>query len=405
MPLGGSARCTISSNDSKGDSVSMQNVLLVRYGEVFLKGANRPHFLKVLTDNVKRAVKPLGGRVWLSDSRIYVADFSDLQACIDRVTKVFGVYSVSPAVELEKDFEEIAAACIEMMQPYSGTFKVMGKRSDKKFPMNSMEIAMEIGGRVLESNPNLRVDVHTPQHRLMVEIRDKAYICVEEIKAVGGMPMGTGGKAALLLSGGIDSPVAGYQLMKRGVKLCAIHFQSPPYTGELAKDKVLQLAKKLAFYSNGMRVYMVPFTKCQLEIHEKCPEELGTLITRRFMMRIAERIARDFGALALITGESLGQVASQTMEALTCTDAVVDMPVFRPLIGLDKTEIMEIAERIDTYETSILPYEDCCTVFTPRHPVTKPKVETMPKVEEKLDVEALVNEAVENTEMVIVDPE
>ena len=383
----------------------MQNVLLVRYGEVFLKGANQPHFLIVLTDNVKRAVKPLGGHVWLSDSRIYVSGFSDLQACINRVTHVFGIYSVSPAVELDKDLEQIAAAAVEMMKPLSGTFKVQGKRSDKKFPMNSMEIAMELGGRILESNPHLRVDVHTPEHRLMVEIRDKAYICVEEIKAVGGMPMGTGGKAALLLSGGIDSPVAGYQLMKRGVKLCAIHFQSPPYTGELAKDKVLQLAKKLSGYSNGMRVYLVPFTKCQLEIHEKCPEELGTLITRRFMMRIAERLAKDYGALALITGESLGQVASQTMEALTCTDAVVDMPVFRPLIGLDKTEIMEIAEKIDTYETSILPYEDCCTVFTPRHPVTKPKVETMPTVESKLDVEALVSEAVEQTEMLIVGPD
>ena len=380
----------------------MQQVLLVRYGEVFLKGANRPHFLKALTDNIKRAVKPLGGHVWLSDSRVYVSQFSDLKQCVDRVSKVFGVYSVSPAVEMEKDFEVIAAECVKMMQPYSGTFKVQGKRSDKHFPMNSMELAAEIGGRVLDANPNLKVDVHKPQHRLMVEIRDNAYICVEEIKAVGGMPMGTGGKAALLLSGGIDSPVAGYQMMKRGVKLCAIHFQSPPYTGELAKDKVLQLAKKLAWYMGGIRVYLVPFTKCQLEIHEKCPEELGTLITRRFMMRIAERIARDYGALALITGESLGQVASQTMEALTCTDAVVGMPVFRPLIGLDKTEIMEIADRIGTYETSILPYEDCCTVFTPRHPVTRPKVETMPKVESRLDVEALVSEAVEGTEMLII---
>ncbi|MBE5772603.1 MAG: tRNA 4-thiouridine(8) synthase ThiI [Clostridiales bacterium] len=380
----------------------MRDVLLVRYGEVFLKGANRPFFLKTLTDNVKKAVKPIGGRVWLSDSRIYVSDFEDLQECISRVTKVFGVYSVSPAVEMEKDFETIAEQCVKMMKPYSGTFKVLGKRSDKKFPMNSMEIACELGGRILESNPNLKVDVHKPQHKLHVEIRDFAYICVEEIMAVGGLPMGTGGKAALLLSGGIDSPVAGYQIMKRGVRICSIHFQSPPYTGELAKDKVMQLAKKLADYSGGMRVYLVPFTKCQLEIHEKCPDELGTLITRRFMMRIAEQIARKFGAQALITGESLGQVASQTMEALGCTDAVVNMPVFRPLIGMDKLEIMAIAEKIDTYETSVLPYEDCCTVFTPRHPVTKPKVETMPKVESKLDVEALVNEAVENTEMVII---
>lgn len=380
----------------------MRDVLLVRYGEVFLKGANRPFFLKALTDNVKKAVKAIGGHVWMSDSRIYVSDFTDLQECIARVCKVFGVYSVSPAVEMEKDFEVIAAQCVEMMKDYSGTFKVLGRRSDKSFPMNSMEIGQEIGGRVLESNPNLTVDVHKPRHKLHVEIRDNAYLCVEEIKAVGGMPMGTGGKAALLLSGGIDSPVAGYQIMKRGVRCCAIHFQSPPYTGELARDKVMQLAGQLSQYCGGMRVYLVPFTQCQLEIHERCPEGLGTLITRRFMMRIAEQIAKKFGAQALITGESLGQVASQTMEALNCTNAVVEMPVFRPLIGLDKTEIMEIAEKIGTYETSILPYEDCCTVFTPRHPVTKPKLDSMPKVEARLDIDALVNEAVENTEMIIV---
>lgn len=380
----------------------MRDVLLVRYGEVFLKGANRPHFLKVLNDNVKKAVKPIGGRVWMSDSRIYVSDFDDLQECISRVTKVFGIYSVSPAVEMEKDLEAISEKAIEMMRGKEGSFKVFGRRSDKSFPLNSMEIGMEVGGRVLQSNPKLWVDVHKPQHRLNIEIRDNAYLCVEEIMAVGGLPMGTGGKAALLLSGGIDSPVAGYQLMKRGVRCCAIHFQSPPYTGELARDKVMQLAKKLADYAGGMRVYLVPFTKCQLEIHEKCPDGLGTLITRRFMMRIAEKIARDYGAQALITGESLGQVASQTMEALGCTDAVVSMPVFRPLIGMDKTEIMAVAQKIDTFETSILPYEDCCTVFTPRHPVTRPKLSTMPDAERKLDVDALVDEAVAATEMVIV---
>lgn len=380
----------------------MRDVLLVRYGEVFLKGANRPHFLKVLNDNVKKAVKPIGGRVWMSDSRIYVSDFDDLQECISRVTKVFGIYSVSPAVEMEKDLEAISEKAIEMMRDKEGSFKVFGRRSDKSFPLNSMEIGMEVGGRVLQSNPKLWVDVHKPQHRLNIEIRDNAYLCVEEIMAVGGLPMGTGGKAALLLSGGIDSPVAGYQLMKRGVRCCAIHFQSPPYTGELARDKVMQLARKLADYAGGMRVYLVPFTKCQLEIHEKCPDGLGTLITRRFMMRIAEKIARDYGAQALITGESLGQVASQTMEALGCTDAVVNMPVFRPLIGMDKTEIMAIAQKIDTFETSILPYEDCCTVFTPRHPVTRPKLSTMPDAERKLDVDTLVDEAVAATEMVIV---
>ena len=380
----------------------MRKVLLVRYGEVFLKGANRPHFLKLLTDNVKRAVKPIGGKVWLSDSRIYVSDVEDMDECVRRVRKVFGLYSVSPAIECEKDLDVIAEQCIEMMKGKRGSFKVYGKRSDKKFPMNSLEFAAELGGRILESNPYLTVDIHNPQHKLRVEIRDNCYICCEEIMAVGGLPMGSSGRAALLLSGGIDSPVAGYCMMKRGVRCCAIHFQSPPYTGELARDKVMQLAKEMAEYSGGMRVYLVPFTKCQLEIHEKCPEGLGTLITRRFMMRIAQEIAKQNECNALITGESLGQVASQTMESIVCTDAVCEMPVFRPLIGMDKTEIMDIAKRIGTYETSILPYEDCCTVFTPRHPVTKPKLDTMPKAESKLDVEALVREAVEGTELVIV---
>ena len=380
----------------------MRKVLLVRYGEVFLKGANRPHFLKLLTDNVKRAVKPIGGRVWLSDSRIYVSDVEDMDECVRRVRKVFGLYSVSPAIECEKDLDVIAEQCIEMMKGKRGSFKVYGKRSDKKFPMNSLEFAAELGGRILESNPHLTVDIHNPQHKLRVEIRDNCYICCEEIMAVGGLPMGSSGRAALLLSGGIDSPVAGYCMMKRGVRCCAIHFQSPPYTGELARDKVMQLAKEMAEYSGGMRVYLVPFTKCQLEIHEKCPEGLGTLITRRFMMRIAQEIAKQNECNALITGESLGQVASQTMESIVCTDAVCEMPVFRPLIGMDKTEIMDIAKRIGTYETSILPYEDCCTVFTPRHPVTKPKLDTMPKAESKLDIEALVKEAVEGTELVIV---
>ena len=380
----------------------MRKVLLVRYGEVFLKGANRPHFLKLLTDNVKRAVKPIGGKVWLSDSRIYVSDVEDMDECVRRVRKVFGLYSVSPAIECEKDLDVIAEQCIEMMKGKRGSFKVYGKRSDKKFPMNSLEFAAELGGRILESNPHLTVDIHNPQHKLRVEIRDNCYICCEEIMAVGGLPMGSSGRAALLLSGGIDSPVAGYCMMKRGVRCCAIHFQSPPYTGELARDKVMQLAKEMAEYSGGMRVYLVPFTKCQLEIHEKCPEGLGTLITRRFMMRIAQEIAKQNECNALITGESLGQVASQTMESIVCTDAVCEMPVFRPLIGMDKTEIMDIAKRIGTYETSILPYEDCCTLFTPRHPVTKPKLDTMPKAESKLDIEALVREAVEGTELVIV---
>jgi len=381
----------------------MRKVLLVRFGEVYLKGLNRSSFLKILVDNVKKAVKGTDASVWLADSRIYVADFEDMDDMINRVKRVFGLYSVSPAYELEKDFEQVAAQCVEMAKELSGTFKVYARRSDKRFPITSMDMAMEIGGRILDSNANLKVDVHKPEHKVSVEIReDAAYVYTEEVMAAGGLPMGTGGKAALLLSGGIDSPVAGYQLMRRGVRMCSIHFMSPPYTGELAREKVLSLAKILASYSGGMRVYMVPFTKCQLEIHEKCPDSLGTLITRRFMMRIACKLAHDFGAQAMITGESLGQVASQTMEALGCTDEIADMPVFRPLIGMDKIEIIKIAENIGTYETSILPYEDCCTVFTPKHPTTHPKRSKMPEAEAKLDIDALVNECVENTEVIIL---
>ncbi len=379
----------------------MRQVLLVRFGEVHLKGMNRPFFLKKLTENVRKAVASAGGKVWLSDSRIYVSDM-DIDEAAERVRRVFGIYSVSPAWELDKDFEQIAAKCVELTKDLRGTFKVMSRRSDKKFPITSMEMNAEIGGRILHANPNLTVDVHKPQHEVSVEVRDHAYVYVGEIMAVGGLPMGTGGKALLLLSGGIDSPVAGFQLMRRGVNINAVHFFSFPYTSERAKEKVLELARILGTYGGGMRVFVVPFTEIQMQIHEKCPDPLGTLLMRRYMMRIANRIARQHGAQALITGENLGQVASQTMEALGCTDAVCDMPVFRPLIGCDKLEITEQAKKIDTYETSILPYEDCCTVFTPRHPTTKPKVEMLIEAEQALDTEALVAEAVANTESVYV---
>ena len=378
----------------------MRELLLVRFGEVHLKGANRPYFLSRLVRNVKHATAPVNGEVWLNDSRIYVAGMTDMQDCIRRVCRVFGIHSVSPAIELDKDFDEICNVAIDMMKKYSGTFKVAARRSDKKFPMDSMQMGREIGHRILEACPNLTVDVHKPEYKLSVEIRDKAYVYVEEYKAVGGMPHGTGGKAALLLSGGIDSPVAGYQLMKRGVSLASIHFESPPYTSARAREKVLELARLMGEYCGGMRVYVVPFTDIQMEIHEKCPDGMGTLIMRRFMMRIAERIARNINAQALVTGESLGQVASQTMEAIACTNAVVNMPVFRPLIGMDKQEIMDIAQNIGTFETSILPYEDCCTVFTPRHPVTKPKEEPTAKAESKLDIETLIEKAIEATYIV-----
>ncbi len=380
----------------------MRQVLLVRYGEVHLKGQNRPYFLRRLTENVKHAVAPLGAEAWLSDSRIYVAGMADMDEAIRRVTRVFGLHSVSPAWEVDKDYKEISAKCVELARELKGTFKVYARRSDKRFPMTSQELNAELGGDILESNPNLRVDVHKPDHLVSVEIRDHAYVYTGEIMAAGGLPLGTGGRAMLLLSGGIDSPVAGYQMMKRGVNVNAVHFFSFPYTSERAKEKVLELAKIVGEYGAGMKVYVVPFTDIQLQIHEKCPDEMGTLIMRRYMMRIANVIARRDNASALVTGESLGQVASQTIEALGCTDAVAELPVLRPLISFDKQEIIDIAERIGTYETSSLPYEDCCTVFTPRHPLTRPRVDAVAKAEAALDTDALVKAAVEGTEVVLM---
>ena len=381
----------------------MREILLVRFGEVFLKGQNRPFFMKKLMDHIRQAVRPVNGRVWMSEGRFYVSDFTDMDECIRRVTRVFGVHSVSPAIEMDKDnFEAICEQAARMMEPLSGTFKVLARRSDKRYPLDSPAIMREAGGYILDHVPQLTVDVNHPDHTMMIEIRDHAYLSVKRIPAVEGMPMGTNGKACLLLSGGIDSPVAGFMIAKRGVELCCVHYHSFPYTSERAREKVLELARLLSEYCGKMRVHVVPFTEIQMQIHEKCPDAMGTLLMRRYMMRIADEIARRDGAQALITGESLGQVASQTMEALACTDAVVNMPVFRPLIGLDKLEITQIATKIGTYETSILPYEDCCTVFTPRHPMTKPKIEALIEAEQALDTEALVREAVENTEGILV---
>ncbi len=381
----------------------MRELLLVRFGEIFLKGLNRPYFMKELVKKVRYAVQAVNGQVWLHDSRVFVSDYTDQEECIRRVTKVFGVHSVCPAVEMEKeDFSAICAQASAMMAGLTGTFKVYARRSDKHYPMDSGEINRELGGYILQRHPQLRVDVHAPDHKLNVEIRDKAYLYVRVVPAVGGMPVGTNGRATLLLSGGIDSPVAGWMIAKRGVKINAVHFHSYPYTSDRAKEKVLDLARILSESCCGIRVHIVPFTRIQMEIHEKCPEEYTTLIMRRCMMRIAERIARRTESMALITGESIGQVASQTMEALNVTDSVVSMPVFRPLIGSDKEEIIEVARRIGTFETSSLPYEDCCTVFTPRHPATHPKMEKIDLGESRMDLEALLTEAVENTEVVSV---
>ena len=381
----------------------MREVLLVRYGEVFLKGQNRPFFLRKLVDHVKAAVQEVHGHVWLSEGRIYVSDYTDQDEAIRRVSRVFGVHSVSPAIEMEKDsFEAICAQAAKMMEKKTGTFKVLAKRSDKQYPMDSPTIMREAGGYILEHVPHLQVDVNHPDHEITIEIRKLAYLSVDRTMAVSGMPMGTNGKACLLLSGGIDSPVAGFMIAKRGVELCCVHYHSFPYTSERAKEKVLELARILSEYCGKMRVYIVPFTEIQMQIHEKCPENFTTLIMRRYMMRIAEILARKDGAQALVTGESVGQVASQTMEALGCTDEVVSMPVFRPCVGMDKSEIIERAEKIGTMETSSLPYEDCCTVFTPKHPATHPRKELVRRAEEKLDSQALIDAAIEGTEIVEV---
>ncbi len=379
----------------------MEQLLLVRYGEIYLKGLNRPYFLKALVHRVKEAVAPLDGKVWLKDARIYVAGVADMEDCIRRVTKVFGVHSVCPAIRMDKaDIDEVSAQAAQMMAGLTGTFKVEARRSDKRYPLDSPQINAHVGGVILSRCPDLKVDVHHPDHVMSVEIRDEAYLYVRVIPAAGGMPVGTGGHAALLLSGGIDSPVAGYMIAKRGVELCAVHFWSFPYTSERAKEKVIDLARILSESCCGIRVHVVPFTDIQMQIHEKCPEDYTTLIMRRFMMRIAERIARAEGAEALITGESIGQVASQTMTALNMTNQVVSMPVFRPLIGFDKIDIIRYAEKIGTYETSILPYEDCCTVFTPRHPATHPKLDKILQGEAALDGERLIAEALAATEVV-----
>ncbi len=381
----------------------MRELLLVRFGEIFLKGLNRPYFLRELVKRVRHAVKDVGGQVWLHDGRIFVSDFTDQEECIRRITKVFGVHSVCPAIEMPKDdFDAICTQAVKMMDGLTGTFRVSARRSDKKYPMESPTINVEVGGRILEARHDLKVAVKNPQHELNIEIREMCYMYVRVVMAVGGMPVGTNGRATLLLSGGIDSPVAGWMIAKRGVQINAVHFHSYPYTSDRAKEKVLTLARILSESCCGIRVHIVPFTHIQMEIHEKCPEEYTTLIMRRYMMRIAERVAQQEKCEALITGESIGQVASQTMQALGTTNSVVSMPVFRPLIGFDKSEIIDIANKIGTFETSSLPYEDCCTVFTPRHPATHPKMDKILWGESKLDSEALIEEALAGIEVVTV---
>ena len=388
------------------------DLILLKYGEIALKGLNRPVFERKLIDNIASAVSKIGKfSIRNSQSTIYLEpleDGIDMFETIDRLQRIFGIVNICPVMRCEKDMDSIfktAVECLSDLDLSGKTFKVEAKREDKTFPLNSPQISREVGGAILKAygDGGLKVDVHDPDILVQVEIRKEAYVFAEKFSGAGGMPVGTGGKATLLLSGGIDSPVAGWMIAKRGVKIEAVYFHSPPYTSERAKEKVVDLAKILSVYAGAIKLHVVPFTDIQLSIIENCPKEYLTIIMRRLMMRIAEKIARQNGSLALITGESVGQVASQTMESLYCTDSAVNMPVFRPCIGMDKEEIVRISKKIDAYETSIQPYEDCCTIFVPKHPKTKPSLGEIVKAEENLgDVEAALDKAIADTEVIEV---
>ncbi len=385
----------------------MKEIILVKYGEMALKGLNKKTFEDILIKNIKRRLKGLGHfQLTSAQSTTYITPLDEdieLEDVAERVGKIFGIAAYCRACVCEKDFADITEKSIDYLSEIlssAKTFKVAAKRADKAFPMKSPEICAELGGILLEKFPHLTVDVKDPEIIVTVEIRDtNAYVHAENIKGAGGLPVGSSGKAMLLLSGGIDSPVAGYMMAKRGVHISAIHYVSPPYTSDRAQLKVEQLCQKLTDYCGGIAFHCVPFTEIQEAIKDNCPEEFFTVIMRRLMMEIAQRICEKEGCLALITGESVGQVASQTMAAIACTDAVCRIPVFRPCVGMDKTEIIEIARKIDTFDTSVLPYEDCCTVFTPRHPKVRPKVEDIEKAQNSFDFEPLIQKAVEETEL------
>ena len=388
----------------------MNEIFLLKLGEIVLKGQNRKQFESKLRQNVRRRMKPYGEfDVYIIQSTVYVEPKSldcDLEGAWEACHFIFGVVSLCRCRPCEKNLDRI----FEAVEAYLGedlecaqSFTVESKRSDKAFPLTSIGISQEIGGRLAEAHPHLQVDVHRPQYTVYVEVRDlAAYVHGPAEPGAGGLPTGVGGRAAVLLSGGIDSPVAAYMIAKRGVEIECIHFFSYPYTSEQARDKVLELARLVTRYCGRMTVDVVGFTEIQEAIRDGCPEEYFTLIMRRFMMRIAQRIALEHGCKCLVTGENLGQVASQTMEAMGVTGAVVSLPLFTPLIGMDKEEIVTIARRIGTLETSILPYEDCCTVFTPKHPKTKPTLAQVEQAEAGLDVEALISRALEQTEKVMV---
>ena len=390
----------------------MKEVLLIKNGELALKGLNRSTFEDMLVKNIRRRLLASVGKFQFTKSQSTIIaepvdEDIDFEEAVETLKKIFGIAAFSRAAIAEKDFDSIKDVALEYLgDELRGvkTFKVNAKRSDKKFPMTSPEICREIGAHLLRNIKTLSVDVHNPDVVVTVEVRDKnVFIHGNQIKGAGGMPVGSAGRVALLVSGGIDSPVAGWMMAKRGLQLNAIHFAAPPYTSKRAEMKVHDLVSIVAKYSGRVNFAVVNFTEIQETIKEKCPEELFTIIMRRLMMKIAIRIAQRDGCGALVTGESLGQVASQTLGAIACTDAVSDMPVFRPLIGMDKDEIITISRKIGAFETSILPYEDCCTVFTPKHPRTRPTLELIEKAESAVDFSEMIDRAVESTRFMFVD--
>ena len=391
----------------------MYKSFLIKYAEIGVKGKNRYLFEEALVKQIKYALKKTEGEfvVRRTDGRIYVdaqSDF-DFEETVEGLKRVFGISGICPVVHvedegLEKLSQDVVRYVGDVYPERNKSFKVAARRARKNYPLNSMQLNEELGGVILDAYPEMHVDVHDPDILLHVEIRDKIYLYSEIIPGPGGMPVGTGGKAMLLLSGGIDSPVAGWMIAKRGVKIDAVYFHAPPYTSERAKQKVVDLAKKVAAYAGPVWLHVINFTDIQLYIYDKCPHDELTIIMRRYMMRIAEHIAKETDCLGLITGESIGQVASQTMASLAATNEVCTMPVYRPLIGFDKMEIVDIAEKIDSYETSILPYEDCCTIFVAKHPVTKPNLNIIKRHEQNLQegIEELVEKALATDEVIVV---
>ena len=382
----------------------MNKVLLLKFGELFLKGRNRREFLKLLRYNIEQKLKGLTYKLSETQGRLVVSNFSaDIEdELISRLQKVFGLIGVASAVEIDTAMEDIEKYVGGFDVENYKTFKIEAKRADKTFPMTSMEIERHLGGVVLDKNPNLKVDLYNPELVINVEIRvnNKTYIYSNLYPCANGLPLGSAGKGLLLLSGGIDSPVAGYLMSKRGLKLEAVHFHSYPYTSAQAKEKVIELAKEISEYCGEIKLHVVSFTEIQEQIHKNCDAEYMITIMRRIMMRIAERLCKENGLGAIVTGESLGQVASQTMQSMTVTNSVVSLPVFRPVIAFDKEEIMNVARKIGTYETSILPYEDCCTVFLPKNPVIRPTISRAEYLEKSLDIDSLVETAVLNEEII-----